>query len=424
MRDILIEIWGSIRRNKLRTCLTGFAVAWGIFMLIVLLGAGNGLKNALSYNMEGVATNVIEIGGGRTSKPYDGLQEGRRIILEDKDMDITRSELFDENIDEVSAILNQSTENIVYGAKSLNSYVSLMGVYPLYFKMNKMDLLAGRFINDNDLKESRKTVLVSSAAVEALTDGSKNYSGMIGKRLKINGLMYKVVGVYKADASDISSSFYMPYTTMKTIFARGKDIDNIAFTFHGLTTEEENEAFEKNYRGVLNRRHRAAPDDTRAIWIDNWFTQDMQINKAKHIITVALWIVGLFTLLSGIVGVSNIMLITVKERTHEFGIRKAIGARPGGIVGLIISESVVITAVFGYVGMVLGMLACQIMDRTLGSSQVSVLDMQATVFVNPTVGLDVAIEATLVLIIAGTLAGLVPAVKAARVRPIEALRAD
>lgn len=424
MRDILIEIWGSIRRNKLRTCLTGFAVAWGIFMLIVLLGAGNGLKNALSYNMEGVATNVIEIGGGRTSKPYDGLQEGRRIILEDKDMDITRSELFDENIDEVSAILNQSTENIVYGAKSLNSYVSLMGVYPLYFKMNKMDLLAGRFINDNDLKESRKTVLVSSAAVEALTDGSKNYSGMIGKRLKINGLMYKVVGVYKADASDISSSFYMPYTTMKTIFARGKDIDNIAFTFHGLTTEEENEAFEKNYRGVLNRRHRAAPDDTRAIWIDNWFTQDMQINKAKHIITVALWIVGLFTLLSGIVGVSNIMLITVKERTHEFGIRKAIGARPGGIVGLIISESVVITAVFGYVGMVLGMLACQILDRTLGSSQVSVLDMQATVFVNPTVGLDVAIEATLVLIIAGTLAGLVPAVKAARVRPIEALRAD
>ena len=424
MRDILIEIWGSIRRNKLRTCLTGFAVAWGIFMLIVLLGAGNGLKNALSYNMEGVATNVIEIGGGRTSKPYDGLQEGRRIILEDKDMDITRSELFGENIDEVSAILNQSTENIVYGAKSLNSYVSLMGVYPLYFKMNKMDLLAGRFINDNDLKESRKTVLVSSAAMEALTDGSKNYSGMIGKRLKINGLMYKVVGVYKADASDISSSFYMPYTTMKTIFARGKDIDNIAFTFHGLTTEEENEAFEKNYRGVLNRRHRAAPDDTRAIWIDNWFTQDMQINKAMHIITVALWIVGLFTLLSGIVGVSNIMLITVKERTHEFGIRKAIGARPGGIVGLIISESVVITAVFGYVGMVLGMLACQILDRTLGSSQVSVLDMQATVFVNPTVGLDVAIEATLVLIIAGTLAGLVPAVKAARVRPIEALRAD
>ena len=424
MKDLLIEILGSIKRNKLRTCLTGFAVAWGIFMLIVLLGAGNGLKNALSYNMGGYATNVIQIGGGRTSKPYDGLQEGRRIRLEDKDIDVTASDMFSENIDEVSAILNQSTDNIVYGTKSLSSYVSLMGVYPLYFKMNKMDILAGRAINDNDLKESRKTVLISSAAVEALTDGSKNYSGMIGKRLKINGLMYKVVGVYKADASDISSSFYMPYTTMKTIFARGKEVDNIAFTFHGLTTEEENEAFEKTYRGVLNRRHRAAPDDTRAIWIDNWFTQDMQLNKAMHIITVALWIVGLFTLLSGIVGVSNIMLITVKERTHEFGIRKAIGARPGGIVGLIISESVVITALFGYVGMVLGMLACQIMDKTLGSSQVNVLEMQATVFVDPTVGLDVAIEATLVLIIAGTLAGLVPAVKAARVRPIEALRAD
>ena len=424
MRDILIEILGSIKRNKLRTCLTGFAVAWGIFMLIVLLGAGNGLKNALSYNMDGYATNVIQIGGGRTSKPYDGLQEGRRIRLEDKDIDVTASDMFSENVDEVSAILNQSTDNIVYGTKSLSSYVSLMGVYPLYFQMNKMDILAGRAINENDLKESRKTVLISSAAVEALTDGSENYSGMIGKRLKINGLMYKVVGVYKADASDISSSFYMPFTTMKTIFARGKEVDNIAFTFHGLTTEEENEAFEKTYRGVLNRRHRAAPDDTRAIWIDNWFTQDMQLNKAMHIITVALWIVGLFTLLSGIVGVSNIMLITVKERTHEFGIRKAIGARPGGIVKLIIFESVAITAFFGYVGMVLGMLACQIMDKTLGSSQVSILEMQATVFVNPTVGLDVAIEATLVLIIAGTLAGLVPAVKASRVRPIEALRAD
>lgn len=424
MRDIFIEIWGSIKRNKLRTSLTGFAVAWGIFMLIVLLGAGNGLKNAFSQEMGGFATNVMEIRGGWTSKPYDGLQQGRRIILEDKDRTVTESDLFSENIDEVSAILYQSADNVVYGSNSLHSYVELQGVYPLFFEMNKMDLLAGRFINENDMKESRKTVLINSTAYEGLTGSSKGYDSIIGERLKIGGVMYKVAGVYKADESDRSYTFYMPFTTMKTIFNRGKVIDRLAFTFHGLDTEEENEDFETTYRSVVARRHRAAPDDTRAIRISNRFMQNMQLEKGMHIITVALWIVGLFTLLSGIVGVSNIMLITVKERTHEFGIRKAIGAKPKNIIGLIITESVVITTFFGYVGMVLGMLACELLDKIFGSSQVEVMDFKASVFVNPTVGLDVAMEATLVLIIAGTLAGMVPSMKAARVRPIEALRAD
>ena len=424
MRDIFIEIWESIRRNKLRTCLTGFAVAWGIFMLIVLLGAGNGLKHALGSEMAGQSTNVMEVYGGRTSEPYDGLQQGRRIRLQEQDLVLTSNDLFKDNVDEVSALLNQSVDNVVYGTNSLYSYIDLIGVYPLYFEMNRTEILAGRAINGKDQQDSRKTLLISSSAAKALMDGSENYRAILGKQLKINGIMYKVVGVYKSDESVMSYTFYMPFNTMRTIFNRGEDIDNIAFTFHGLDTEEDNEAFEKTYRSVINRRHRAAPTDTRAIWISNRFTQNMQLNDGMHILTVALWIVGLFTLLSGIVGVSNIMLITVKERTHEFGIRKAIGARPGNIISLIITESITITAVFGYIGMVLGLLACEIMDKTLGSSEVEVLGYRASVFVDPTVGLDVALEAMLVLIIAGTLAGLVPSDKAARGRPIEALRAD
>jgi putative ABC transport system permease protein len=198
----------------------------------------------------------------------------------------------------------------------------------------------------------------------------------------------------------------------------------LSFTFHGLDTEEENEAFEKDYKRVLNNYHGAAPDDERAIWISNSFTMDMQMNKGRHVLEVFLWIIGLFTLLSGIVGVSNIMLITVKERTHEFGIRKAIGAGPWSVMKLIIAESISITAFFGYVGMVLGMVACRVLDATVGSKPVEILGETINIMKNPSVGLDVALEATLLLIVAGTLAGLIPASKAARVKPIEALRAE
>ena len=200
------------------------------------------------------------------------------------------------------------------------------------------------------------------------------------------------------------------------------DLDLIAFTFNGLETEAENEAFELRLKKILNARHSAAPDDESAYYIWNQFTQNMQMNKGRSILNTGLWIVGLFTLLGGIVGVSNIMLITVKERTHEFGIRKAIGAGPWNITKLIIAESVAITAFFGYIGMVLGMIACIIMDQTIGQESMDMFGQ--SIRLNPTVGLSEAIKSTVLLVIAGTVAGLFPAVKAARVRPIEALRAD
>ena len=204
----------------------------------------------------------------------------------------------------------------------------------------------------------------------------------------------------------------------------GDKAENIVFTFHGLETEAANEDFESDYRHRVNSNQRAAPDDESAIWIWNRFTQNMQMNKGVSIIRIALWVIGIFTLLSGVVGVSNIMLITVKERTKEFGIRKAIGATPEALLRLIIIESVLITTFFGYIGMVIGMGANLYMDATVGHTKVDSGLFEATMFVNPTVGFDVCVEATIVMILAGTIAGMIPARKAARTRPIEALRAE
>ena len=233
-----------------------------------------------------------------------------------------------------------------------------------------------------------------------------------------------MVGIYKEQENGRSDVF-SSYTAIKRIYgAKTDDAGRIEFTFHGLPTEEANEAFERSYRHRLNAEHQAHPEDEDAVWLWNRFTQNLQMEQGIGIIRTALWIVGLFTLLSGIVGVSNIMLITVKERTHEFGIRKAIGAKPWGILRLIIIESVIITTIFGYIGMLLGIFANEYMDATIGHETIDTGLFKATMFLNPTVGLDVCVEATLVMIIAGTIAGLIPAFKASRIRPIEALRAD
>ena len=252
----------------------------------------------------------------------------------------------------------------------------------------------------------------------------KELKCQIGDFVNVGDFAFKVVGVYKENENGRAEVF-SSYSAIKRIFgANTDDAGRIEFTFHGLSTEKANEDFEKDYRRRLNAEHQAHPDDEDAVWLWNRFTQNLQMEKGIGIIRTALWIVGLFTLLSGIVGVSNIMLITVKERTHEFGIRKAIGAKPWSILKLIITESVIITTFFGYIGMVLGVAANEYMDATIGHETIDTGLFKATMFLNPTVGLDVCIEATLVMIIAGTIAGLIPAFKASRIRPIEALRAD
>ena len=418
MRDIITEIWQTARRNKLRTTLTGFAVAWGIFMIIVLLGAGNGLINANLKQSGNWLSNSMEAYGGRTSKAYQGLSEGRYINLNTRDLETTESE-FKNTIDAVGAVYYHSA-TVTNGEQYMN--MQIIGIHPIHSSIVKRDLVCGRFINEIDLKEKRKVLVLTNKQAKELEP--KDFKRLIGKHVKVGNISFKVVGIYK-EPGDGESSAYSPYSTIKSIYgAKDNSLGHIEFTFHGLNSEEANEAFENKYRRRLNANHQAHPEDERAIWIWNGYTASMQMEQGIAIIRTALWIVGLFTLLSGIVGVSNIMLITVKERTHEFGIRKAIGAKPWNILKLIITESVIITTFFGYVGMVLGVAANEYMDATIGHETIDTGLFQATMFLNPTVGLDVCFEATMVMVVAGTIAGLIPAFKASRIRPIEALRAD
>ena len=418
MHDIITEIWQTARRNKLRTTLTGFAVAWGIFMLIVLLGAGNGLINATMKMNGDFLTNSMEAYGGQTSKPYNGLSEGRYIQLNDRDYDATDSE-FKNHIDEVGACYYVSS-TVTNGEQYMS--MQIVGVYPVHTKIVKTHLIYGRFINDIDQKERRKVLVLSDRQAKELEP--KDYKTLLGKFVKVGNFSFKVVGIYK-NSGEGEGNAYSSYSAIKNIYgANSNSLGNIEFTFHGLSSEKANEAFEKDYRRRLNANHQAHPEDERAVWLWNNYTQSLQMEQGITIIHTFLWVIGLFTLLSGIVGVSNIMLITVKERTHEFGIRKAIGAKPWGILKLIITESVIITTIFGYIGMLLGIFANEYMDATLGHEVTNLGVEKITLFVNPTVGLDVCIEATMVMVIAGTIAGLIPAFKASRIRPIEALRAD
>ena len=416
MRDILNEIWSTARRNKLRSGLTGFAGAWGIFMLIVLLGAGNGLINAQLKQSNRFLSNTMVVFGGQTSKPFQGLKEGRNVELKERDMDITEKE-YKGIVDDVGAQYQRSV-TISKGQQYIN--LTMAGVYPNHTKIDKLEMLYGRFINDIDLRDRRKVLVLSNKQAQEL---QSNYRALLGQYVNVGAFAFRVVGIYKEQENGRASAF-TSYTAMNAIFGLGSDVGRIEFSFHGLPTEQANEEFEKAYRGRINASHQAAPDDESAIYLWNRYTQNMQMDTGIGIIRTALWIVGLFTLLSGVVGVSNIMLITVKERTREFGIRKAIGAKPWNILYLIIVESIIITTIFGYVGMLFGVAANEYMDATLGHNQIDTGLFKATMFVDPTVGLDVCIEATLVMVIAGTVAGLVPALKAARIRPIEALRAE
>jgi putative ABC transport system permease protein len=420
IRDLLHEIYSTLRQNKLRTALTGFAVSWGIFLLIALLGAGNGLMNSFSGNVSDFISQSISVEGWRTSKPYNGYKEGRRIDLDQRDLDYTNGSEWQGVIYNVTTTTSSTSANLVLGGKSVSGWFT--GAMPEHQDQFKIKMAAGRFLNQDDMHERRKVMVISEAQAKELVSG--DVEKLLGRWISAGSIAYRVVGIYHTDERDFRRSCYIPYTTYKGIYDNSDKIESITFSVNGPVTLEDHKAFEEEYGSAIKRIHDIAPDDERGIWIMNGYEENLQMTKASSILSIALWILGLLTLISGIVGVSNIMLITVKERTHEFGIRKAIGAKPGNILTLIISESITITAIFGYAGMLLGMIACQVMDKTVGQQAVDIGFDKIQMLVNPSVGLDTAMEATLLLIIAGTIAGIIPAWKAARVKPIEALRAE
>lgn len=419
MSELLSEILATAQRNKLRTALTGFAVAWGIFMLVLLLGAGNGLINAQMVNMNQFMRTSLMAGGGVTSKPYDGLKEGRPIEVDNKDLSSLSNNL-GRNIVESGGIIEQNSQTVSLGDQYFVAQVE--GVAPSYAAIENVKMSTGRFIDRIDLKELRKVAVIDTENARLLGHGDA--SQVIGKYIKINGIAYHVVGIYQADRSNSQSTVYMPYSTFQVIYNRGNKIDRMLLSFRGINSEEASSQFESDIRSVVNANHRAAKDDTESLWIWNRFSDSLQMATAVTIIRSALWIIGLLTLLSGIVGVSNIMLITVKERTHEFGIRKAIGATPWSVIKLIITESIIITTFFGYIGMLIGIAANEWMKSSAANNVVRTDFFEMQTFVDPTVGLGTCLAILAVLVTTGTLAGLIPARKAAMVKPIEALRAE
>lgn len=420
MIDLLQEILTTLKKNKLRTTLTGLSVSWGIFILIVLLGAGNGLKNGVMENFSSRAINRINIWSGTTSIPYKGLKSERILQFTNSELDIIRREVEESKL--ITARTN-STQNISFG-KDYGSY-QVRGVMPNYYDIEKLEINDGdgRFINELDMNSNNKVIVLD----KRITDLLFKDESPIGKNVKVGQLMFKVVGVNSKKEEWGGPNAYIPFTTSQLIFNPGKKFNQITFTVDNLTTKEENDRFNESLREILGRKMNFDPSDTQAIWLNNNQADYIETMKIFDAITNIVTIIGILTLIAGIVGVSNIMLVSVKERTREIGIRKAIGAPPSSILKTIILESIIITTIFGYIGLVMGVGLTEIINFVMeqaANANVASDQQQMSVFKNPTVEMGYALFATLILIISGVLAGYMPALKAVKVQPIEAMRQE
>lgn len=405
MLDIFHEILQTLQHNKLRTSLTGFSVAWGIFMLIVLLGMGHGVTNAFIEGAMAPGSQKINVWGGRTSKAYHGYREGRDIPLKSEDIGIIEQE-HPAYVEEVTSVIYGSSTNFTAGTNSLRA--SYTGVFPSQLALSGSDrkITSGRFINDNDMSTRAKVIVLPEYHADQLFPNN----GCIGQYVSINGLAFKVIGVYSARWG---RDAYVPFTTAKMLAGDRDRLGSMSVMLKNLSTEEEGRNAETEIRHTLASSHDFDPEDESAVWLWNQFSQGLKGLSAINILTMSIWILGLLTLLSGVVGISNIMFVSVKERTHEIGIRRAIGAKPHSILTQIIAESVAITTLFGYIGILAGTLTTQLLNMAFGDTDF---------LSNPSVELSTAIKVTAVLIAAGALAGFFPALKALKVKPVEALR--
>lgn len=413
--DSLREILSTISKNKLRTFLTGLAVAWGIFMLIILVGAGNGLRNGVTSNFSQRAKNSVTLWPGWTSMPYNGLPSNRNIKFENKDYDFIRNK-----IPEVEYVSVRVSQNATVSYEKEYGSWSLIGVTDEAAYINNIEIKngEGRFLNKIDLADRRKVIVLSTDMKNVLFKDQDP----IGKYVVANNTTaYQVIGVY-----DDSNSFgnsppaYIPFTTAQMLYNQGWGFQRIDFTVLGLDTKEKNEKFIERLRTQMSKIHNFDPSDRSAMYIRNTAEDMLEAENIFSIITLFVIVIGVSSLLAGIVGVGNIMLITVKERTREIGIRKAIGATPFSILKLIILESILITSVAGYFGMVFGIAITEGVSTMIANSPSD----GPSVFKDPTVDLSTVVVATIALVIAGTVAGLIPAMKATKVSPIEAMRAE
>jgi putative ABC transport system permease protein len=402
------EIFATIGKNRLRTFLTGFSVAWGIFMLIVLLGTGTGLENGVKHQFSRDAVNSLWFNGGKTANAYRGLQPGREIRFKNSDHDLIEAN--EKKLESLTSRLNLWDINEVNYKNKYGTF-SIRACHTGMVFSEKIDVIKGRFVNELDVKESRKVACVGKMLVAELFGAEDP----IGKEIQINGISFKVIGVFKDEGGEQDMRrAYIPVSTAQKTFTGSDRVDQIVLTLTE-TDMQNSEKTEQAIRTMLADRHNFDPEDKKAIFVWNNMREFERIMGVIIGIRIFVWIIGIGTLIAGIVGVSNIMMIVVKERTREIGIRKALGATPWSIISLVLQESVFITAVSGYIGLVLGIGLLEFANDLIPDSDF---------FRNPEVDLKIALYANVLLIAAGLLAGFFPARKAAAVQPIEALRAE
>lgn len=406
-RDKWQEILFTISQNKLRTFLTGFSVAWGIFMLIVLLGSGTGLQNGAKEEFADTATNSIWVFSGQTSTPFKGIKPGKRIKFDDSDFDWVDNRL--KGAKEASGRYYLGSSEVVFGGES--GSFQIRTVHPDHQYIEKTLTTKGRFLNQKDIEEKRKVASIGSLVQKTLF---KNVDP-INKYVQVNGVSFKVIGVFEDEGGENEQEIlYLPITTAQMVFNGLNQVDMFMFNIDEAASVEESLIIENQVRQKMAETHNFNPNDERAIRFWNNVESFQEIQNMFTGINLFIWIIGIMTIIAGIVGISNIMMIVVKERTKEIGIRKALGATPGSIIGLILMESVLITSVSGYIGLVLGVGLIELVSSTLPPD--------TPFFKNPEVDFQIAVTSTVILITAGAIAGIIPARKAAIIRPIEALR--
>lgn len=407
------EIFEGLSKNKLRSFLTGVSVASGIFILVILLGAGNGIQNGIQKQFEADATNRISVWPGVTKKEYNGLGVGRYIQFRNQDYELATT-LLEDYIEYKSAVYSVWSGNIVF-KKETGTY-RVEGVHPDYQFVENSSIVKGRFINHSDINNYEKTVIIGQ---KVAVDLFKNGEEPLGQELNISGMIYKVVGVYSDPGGERQESrVFIPITTAQRAYSAGDRIRSMSFTLNKSDNfdkaVEESKEFTQKLETLLKSRHTIAPDDDGALYINNSLEQAKNTYQITGYVQGFFWFVGICTIIAGVVGVGNIMLIIVKERTKEIGIRKALGASPFSIVSMILQEAIFITLVSGFSGLLVGLIFWELIGPFV----------EMDFFTRPEVDFNVAVSTLVILVVAGALAGFIPAYRASRIRPIVALRGE
>ncbi|MCK5209279.1 MAG: ABC transporter permease [Cyclobacteriaceae bacterium] len=407
------EIFFTIRKNKLRTFLTAFSVAWGIFILMILLGVGTGLQHGVEYDFRDDAINSIWISPGQTSKPFKGMKPGRRLTLKSEDYEDIRDKI--KGV-EYAATRFHCWGNFTVRYKDNYSSFNVLGVSPEMMYLENQTPILGRYINKLDIIDRRKVAVLGTKVVEGLFDKNEN---PIGKWIDVRSIKYLVVGVYedKGDEGEMKNVF-IPLTTAQLAYNAKNRVHSIMYTV-GDASVKESRAMAEQTREILSEKYKFDLTDDRAMFIWNNVENFQKFKNLFIGVKLFLWIIGVFTIIAGIVGVSNIMFIVIKDRTREIGVRKAIGATPGSIIGLFLQESILITVVAGYIGLITGIGVIEFIKWALME-----FNIDAPYFRDPEIDLFTAVLATVLLVVSGAIAGYFPARKAAKVNPIVALKEE